>query len=51
MEAVMRVRRNILAPVILVIGTVSALVGGPVLAATAASPAAVAVPHVMVAHG
>jgi hypothetical protein len=51
MEAVMRIRRNILAPVILTIGTVGTLVSGPVLAAAATSPAAVAVPHVMIAHG
>jgi hypothetical protein len=42
MEAVMRIRRTILAPVILAIGTTGALVAGPVLAitATAATPAA-----------
>jgi hypothetical protein len=43
MEAVMRIRRTILAPVILAIGTTGALVAGPVLAiitTTAATPAA-----------
>jgi hypothetical protein len=40
MEAVMRVRRNILAPAILTIGTIGSLVAGPVLAlTTAAAPA------------
>jgi hypothetical protein len=44
MEAVMRIRRNILAPTILVIGTVGSLVAGPVLAlTTAAAPASNAV--------
>ena len=44
MEAVMRIRRTILAPVILAIGTTGALVGGPVLAlTTAAAPAGSAV--------
>lgn len=39
----MRIRRNILAPVILTIGTVGSLVAGPVLALTAtAAPATVA---------
>ncbi len=37
----MRIRRNILAPAILVIGTVGSVVAGPVLALTsAAAPAA-----------
>jgi hypothetical protein len=42
MEAVMRIRRTILAPVILAIGTTGALVAGPVVAITtaAATPAA-----------
>jgi hypothetical protein len=42
MEAVMRIRRTILAPVILAIGTTGTLVAGPVLAitTTAATPAA-----------
>ena len=36
----MRIRRNILAPVILTLGTVGSLVAGPVLAlTTAAAPA------------
>jgi hypothetical protein len=44
MEAVMRIRRTILAPVILAIGTTGALVAGPVLAiTTAATPAAAVV--------
>jgi hypothetical protein len=58
MEVVMRIRRNILAPVILTIGTVGSLVAGPVLALTAtATPAAavVAAGHVsnaaIVLHG
>ena len=57
MEAVMRIRRNILAPAILTIGTVGSLVAGPVLAlTTTAAPAATAVavsatPAVMVYHG
>jgi hypothetical protein len=37
MEAVMRIRRNILAPTILTICTVGSLVAGPVLALTAAA--------------
>jgi hypothetical protein len=57
MEAVMRIRRNILAPAILTIGTIGSLVSGPVLAlTTAAAPAGTAVaisatPNVMVFHG
>jgi hypothetical protein len=57
MEAVMRVRRNILAPAILTIGTVGSLVAGPVLAlTTAAAPASAAVavsatPHLITYHG
>ena len=40
----MRIRRNILAPAILTIGTVGSLVAGPVLAlTTAAAPAGAAV--------
>lgn len=40
----MRIRRNVIAPVILTMGTVGALVAGPVLALTsAAAPAASAV--------
>ncbi|HEY1823913.1 MAG TPA: hypothetical protein VGG83_28735 [Trebonia sp.] len=40
----MRIRRNILAPAILTIGTIGALVAGPVLAlTTAAAPAGTAV--------
>ena len=42
MEAVMRIRRTILAPAILVIGTTGALAAGPVLAVTAATPVAAA---------
>jgi hypothetical protein len=57
MEAVMRIRRNIIAPVILTIGTIGSVVAGPVLAlTTAAAPAGSAVavhisPDVMIAHG
>ena len=53
----MRIRRKILAPVILTIGTIGSLVAGPVLAlTTAAAPAggAVAVtmnPNMTVYHG
>jgi hypothetical protein len=44
MEAVMRIRRNILAPAILTVGTIGSLVAGPVLAlTTTAAPAATAV--------
>jgi hypothetical protein len=57
MEVDMRIRRNILAPVILTIGTVGSLVAGPVLALTAAAaPAATGVaavhmtPNVMIYH-
>jgi hypothetical protein len=40
----MRIRRNILAPAILTIGTIGALVSGPVLAlTTTAAPAGAAV--------
>ena len=57
MEAVMRIRRNIIAPVILTIGTIGSLIAGPVLAVTtAAAPAggAVAVsvhPDMSIYHG
>jgi hypothetical protein len=58
MEVVMRIRRNILGPVILTLGTVGSLVAGPVLALTAtAAPATVAAsvghatPYVIVMHG
>jgi hypothetical protein len=57
MEAVMRIRRNILAPAILTVGTIGSLVAGPVLAlTTSAAPAAAAVavsahPAVVVMHG
>jgi hypothetical protein len=57
MEAVMRIRRNILAPAILTIGTIGSLVAGPVLAlttATAPAGGAVAVsatPNFTVYHG
>ena len=44
MEAVMRIRRNILAPAILTVGTIGSLVAGPVLALTSsATPATAAV--------
>jgi len=53
----MRIRRNIIAPAILTVGTIGSLVAGPVLAlTTAAAPAASAValsasPNVMPYHG
>ena len=53
----MRIRRNILAPAILTVGTIGSLVAGPVLAlTTTAAPAATAVAggvtsNVMVYHG
>jgi hypothetical protein len=37
MEAVMRIRRKILAPTILTIGTIGSLVAGPALAVTTAT--------------
>jgi hypothetical protein len=44
MEADMRIRRNILAPAILTVGTIGSLVAGPVLAlTTTAAPATAAV--------
>jgi hypothetical protein len=57
MEIIMRIRRTILAPVILAIGTTGALVAGPVLALTtaaapAAAPAAVSpAPDIVIMHG
>jgi hypothetical protein len=57
MEADMRVRRNILAPAILTVGTVGSLVAGPVLAlTTSAAPATAAVaisasPNMVIMHG
>jgi hypothetical protein len=57
MEVVMRIRRNVLAPVILTIGTVGSLVAGPVLAlTTTAAPAAAVVavgakPAIVMHHG
>jgi hypothetical protein len=57
MEADMRIRRNILAPAILTVGTIGSLVAGPVLAlTTAATPASAAVavsatPNMVIAHG
>jgi hypothetical protein len=53
----MRIRRNILAPAILTVGTIGSLVAGPVLAlTTAAAPASAAVavshsPDVIISHG
>jgi hypothetical protein len=53
----MRIRRNILAPAILTVGTIGSLVAGPVLAlTTTAAPAASAVatsatPAVVYYHG
>jgi hypothetical protein len=43
MEVVMRVRRNILAPVIVTLGTVGSLVAGPILALTTTAAPATAV--------
>ena len=43
MEVDMRIRRNILAPVILTLGTVGSLVAGPVLALTTTAAPATAV--------
>jgi hypothetical protein len=57
MEAVMRIRRTILAPAILAIGTTGALVVGPVLAITTAATPAAAVaagsvkPNLITYHG
>jgi hypothetical protein len=57
MEADMRIRRNILAPAILTVGTVGSLVAGPVLAlTTTAAPATAAVaisatPNMSIMHG
>jgi hypothetical protein len=48
MEAVMRIRRTILAPAILAIGTVGALIGVPALAV--AAPTAAATPSYMIYH-
>jgi hypothetical protein len=56
MGVVMRIRRNILAPAILAVGTIGSLVAGPVLAlTTAAVPASSAVavsaaPAIMTYH-
>jgi hypothetical protein len=53
----MRIRRNILAPAILTVGTIGSLVAGPVLAlTTSAAPATAAVaigatPNMVVMHG
>ena len=53
----MRIRRNILAPAILTVGTIGSLVAGPVLAlTTAAAPATAAVavsahPDIIISHG
>jgi len=52
----MRIRRKIIAPAILTIGTVGSLVAGPILAlTTAAAPAGAAVavshsPDIMISH-
>jgi hypothetical protein len=57
MEVIMRIRRTILAPAILTMGTACALVAGPVLAlATSAAPAGTAVavsstPDIIISHG
>jgi hypothetical protein len=54
----MRIRRNILAPVIVTLGTVGSLVAGPVLALTTTAAPATAVasaghvsPNMIVNHG
>ena len=53
----MRIRRNILAPAILVVGTIGSVVAGPVLAlTTTAAPATAAVavsatPNLVIMHG
>ena len=54
----MRIRRNILGPAILTLGTVGSLVAGPVLALTTTATPAIAVvaasgatPRVIIAHG
>jgi hypothetical protein len=57
MEVIMRIWRTVLAPAILAIGTVGALVAGPVLSlTTAAAPvngaaAASATPNITIVHG
>jgi hypothetical protein len=55
MEVIMRILRTVLAPAILAIGTVCALVAGPVLALTTAatpvSAAASATPNIMIVPG
>jgi hypothetical protein len=57
MEVIMRILRTVLAPVILMIGTVCALVAGPVLAlTTTVAPAGSAVtasvaPDITIMHG
>jgi hypothetical protein len=56
MEADMRIRRNILAPAILTVGTIGSLVAGPILSlTTAAAPASAGVavshsPDIMISH-
>jgi lysozyme family protein len=57
MEVIMQIRRTILAPAILAIGTTGAVVTGPVLALTtarapvSASVAVSATPNVIIMHG
>jgi hypothetical protein len=57
MEVIMRILRTVLAPVIMTIGTVGALVAGPVLAlTTAAAPISAAAsvsatPNIIIMHG
>jgi hypothetical protein len=56
MEVIMRILRTVLAPAILAIGTVGALVAGPVLSlTTAAAPVSAAAdnatPNVVIMHG
>jgi hypothetical protein len=56
MEVIMRIRRNVLASTVLVVGTLGSVMAGPVLALTsAAAPASAAVaisvnPAVKVSH-
>jgi hypothetical protein len=57
MEVIMRILRTVLAPAILTIGTVGALVAGPVLAlTTTATPVSAAAtvsvtPNIVIMHG
>jgi hypothetical protein len=57
MEVIMRIWHNVLAPAILTIGTVGALVAGPVLALTtdaapvSAAAGVSATPNMVIMHG